>query len=162
MNCASARRPNCPCHAYGLFVSVATLSSRSGRGQNPGTHGARRGTRTPRSRPRSVDPEHGTAVNREHLLSCVRHPAAILSLALTLFWPRVAVLAQQNLPSTRPDEPVAEVRVRGNHNVPMHKIMAEIRTRPGLPPDEKLLQEDVRRLIATRQFFDVGVEYLHE
>ncbi|MBI3465033.1 MAG: hypothetical protein HY000_18550, partial [Planctomycetes bacterium] len=101
-------------------------------------------------------------MNREHLLSCVRHPAAILSLALALLVPRVAVLAQQNLPSTRPDEPVAEVRVRGNHNVTTQKIMAEIRSRPGMPPDEKLLQEDVRRLIATRQFFDVGVEYLHE
>lgn len=52
--------------------------------------------------------------------------------------------------------------MQGNRSVATQKIMAEIRTRAGLPPDRKLIEEDVRRLVATRQFFDVGVEFLHE
>src|SRR5207249_3640792 len=34
--------------------------------------------------------------------------------------------------------------------------------RAGVAPDRVLIEQDVRRLMATRQFFDVGVEFLSE
>ncbi len=74
----------------------------------------------------------------------------------------VCNLAVAHDPAADTNEPIAEVRVTGNRVVPLEKIMAEIRTRAGSPPQHKLIQDDIARLIATRQFFDVGVEYLHE
>jgi len=60
------------------------------------------------------------------------------------------------------DELIAEVRVLGNRAVSTSEIMAMIRTRPGVPIDPKIIQQDVRALMATGKFLDVGVEYLRE
>ncbi len=91
--------------------------------------------------------------------------AVTVQAAHSPFGPRsaaIALLAAAHDPAADPNEPIAEVRVTGNRVVAVEKIMAEIRTRPGLPPQHKLIQDDIARLVATRQFFDVGVEYLHE
>jgi len=67
-------------------------------------------------------------------------------------------------PPSAPGQPeqIAEVRVLGNRQVPTREIMAQIHTRPGWPPDPELIQQDIRRLMATGKFRDVNVEYLHE
>jgi outer membrane protein insertion porin family len=95
-----------------------------------------------------------------------RHPrrrsvplASALVLAILLGGP---LRAQQKPAATEPTDPIAEVRIAGNRAVPTQKIMAEIHTRAGVPPDRALIEQDVRRLMATRQFFDVGVEFLNE
>lgn len=71
----------------------------------------------------------------------------------------VAARGQETTPAP---EPVAEVRIVGNKNVPTHRILAELRTRAGSMFDPRLAQEDQKRLVATRQFVDVGVERKRE
>jgi outer membrane protein assembly complex protein YaeT len=88
--------------------------------------------------------------------------ATVLALAPLLCWLDSPSFGAQDAAAARADEQIAEVRVQGNRSVATQKIMAEIRTRAGTPPDRKLIEEDVRRLVATRQFFDVGVEFLRE
>jgi outer membrane protein assembly complex protein YaeT len=83
-------------------------------------------------------------------------------LATTMSLLSSSVQAFQNSTPVSSEEPIAEVRPVGNRAISTQKIMAEIRTRAGLPPDRRLLEEDVRRLVATRQFLDVRVEYVHE
>jgi len=87
--------------------------------------------------------------------------AALALVALSWLSPTM-LFADQTPITLQSDETIAEVRVTGNRNIPTHKIMAEIKSRAGLPPDRKLLEEDLRRLISTKQFFDVGVEFLRE
>jgi outer membrane protein insertion porin family len=86
------------------------------------------------------------------LLACLAAPCLLPT----------AVSAFQNNESFNANENIAEVRVAGDRTVATQKIMAELRTRAGLPPDRRLIEEDVRRLVATRQFLDVRVEYLRE
>ncbi len=88
--------------------------------------------------------------------------AAFVASAVLLGAPLLPECLAQNHPEKRLDEPIAEVRIRGHRTVPEQKIRAEIRTRAGTLPDRKLIEDDVRRLVATRQFFDVAAEYLHE
>jgi outer membrane protein insertion porin family len=47
---------------------------------------------------------------------------------------------------------VVQVRVTGNGKIPLEKILPHIRTRAGRPYDPELVEEDVRRLTATRMF----------
>jgi len=101
-------------------------------------------------------------VKRHYHSSLSPFLVAVLALATLLGQSESLSYGAQASPAAQSDDPIAEVRVQGNRSVATQKIMAEIRTRAGVPPDRKLIEEDVRRLVATRQFFDVGVEFLHE
>ena len=50
---------------------------------------------------------------------------------------------------------VVDVRVVGNQNVPLTKIVPHVRTRSGRPFDQDLLEADVRRLSQTKMFVNV-------
>ncbi len=56
-------------------------------------------------------------------------------------------------------ELVADVRVEGNKSVRLDRITPFIQTRPGRNFSLHTVQEDVRRLMKSRQFVDVRVEY---
>jgi outer membrane protein insertion porin family len=64
-----------------------------------------------------------------------------------------ACLAQA--PSTQGKVLVADVIADGNHQVPTQKIMGIVKTRPGGEFSADLVDEDVRALMATRQFANV-------
>ncbi|MBS0210533.1 MAG: BamA/TamA family outer membrane protein [Planctomycetes bacterium] len=59
----------------------------------------------------------------------------------------------------RRDETVADVRVFGNHGVPIIKITPHIKTRAGRPYDPHQVSDDVRRLLQTRAFVTVDIKY---
>ena len=60
------------------------------------------------------------------------------------------------IPAQQPDgDQVVEVRITGNQSVAKEKILRQLRTRPGRPLSIETLEEDVRRLNATRMFVDV-------
>src|SRR5437867_2897681 len=95
--------------------------------------------------PPSADPEHGAAVKRPRHLSSLRFIHWMLvAIAATSTLLNSSVQAFQNPTSFNPDENIAEVRPAGNRAIPTQKIMAEIKTRAGLPPDRRLIEEDVR------------------
>jgi outer membrane protein assembly complex protein YaeT len=50
---------------------------------------------------------------------------------------------------------IADVVPEGNHQVPTQKIMSMIKTRPGAEYNPETIDEDVRRLMETRQFANV-------
>ncbi|MCE5303234.1 MAG: BamA/TamA family outer membrane protein [Planctomycetaceae bacterium] len=85
--------------------------------------------------------------------------------ALLLFvWPALACFGEETS-DAKPAEPsststaaidkVVDVRIQGNKTLPLDKILPSIRTRPGRPFDQELIEEDVRRLDHTRQFVNV-------
>ena len=53
------------------------------------------------------------------------------------------------------EEAVVDVRITGNRNVPMTKIVAQVKTRAGRPFRLDVVQEDVRRLNQTKMFVNV-------
>jgi outer membrane protein insertion porin family len=53
------------------------------------------------------------------------------------------------------EETVVDVRITGNRNVPMTKIVAQVKTRAGRPFRLDVVQEDVRRLNQTKMFVNV-------
>jgi outer membrane protein insertion porin family len=85
--------------------------------------------------------------------ACAR---ALLALAaLGLLRPGSTALAQRGGPVGT----VTEVRVVGAKSVPEDKIRAQLRTRPGREYNERVIEEDVSRLIGTRWFSDVRPFY---
>lgn len=56
-------------------------------------------------------------------------------------------------------EVVADVRIEGNKSIRLDRITPNIRIRPGRTFSLNTVQEDVRRLMKSRQFVDVRVEY---
>lgn len=52
-------------------------------------------------------------------------------------------------------EPLAGVIVEGNKTISTEEILKKVKTRPGRPPDAKLIKDDVRALHGTRWFFQV-------
>ena len=78
---------------------------------------------------------------------------AYLALALGMIaWLHPPVMASFQKP---PDGQVSEVKVVGNQSIPLDDIMAKIRTRAGRPYDERTVEEDVARLVATKWFGEV-------
>jgi outer membrane protein insertion porin family len=65
-------------------------------------------------------------------------------------------------PQAPAGEVVLDVRIDGNRDVPLEKIRPHISTRPGRAFDERVVQEDIRRLNRTRQFLSVRVDYLRQ
>ena len=64
-----------------------------------------------------------------------------------------------------PEEPAAEVtvvdvRVDGVRNVPLSKIVPQIHTRANRPFSDAIVQDDVRRLYATKMFDSVEPKHL--
>ena len=57
---------------------------------------------------------------------------------------------------------VGDVLVQGNRLIPTQQVMAQIKTRPGAPYSEETVQEDVRTLVASRQFASVKADYRPE
>jgi outer membrane protein insertion porin family len=57
------------------------------------------------------------------------------------------------------DEPVAEIRIVGNHTINEPQILNELQTRVGRPFDPALVQKDVRKLAARGWFVDVQPSY---
>jgi outer membrane protein insertion porin family len=53
---------------------------------------------------------------------------------------------------------IYDVLLQGNRTISSAQIMAQLRTRPGRDFDEAVLQEDVRNLMATKQFANVASE----
>jgi outer membrane protein insertion porin family len=70
-----------------------------------------------------------------------------------LLWSGAACLAQS--PSLPGKVIVADVISEGCHKVPPQKVMALIKTRPGAEFNQEQIDEDVRTLMATRQFANV-------
>jgi outer membrane protein insertion porin family len=60
------------------------------------------------------------------------------------------------------EEKVVDVRVVGNLQTPREVVIRQIHTRIGRPFDAGLIEEDVRRLYATRKFVDVDAFHLTE
>ena len=55
-----------------------------------------------------------------------------------------------------PDHPmVMDVRVEGHHGTSVERIRPHVRTRKGRPLDQNMVEEDVRRLHASKLFLDV-------
>ncbi len=50
---------------------------------------------------------------------------------------------------------VVDVQIQGHRETPLARISPHIRTRAGRPFDPEIVEEDVRRLIRSRQFIDV-------
>jgi outer membrane protein assembly factor BamA len=57
---------------------------------------------------------------------------------------------------------ISDVLLQGNRNVPSAQIMAQIKSRAGRDFDEAVLQEDVRLLMASKQFANVASEVLSD
>ncbi|MEN6406955.1 MAG: BamA/TamA family outer membrane protein [Thermoguttaceae bacterium] len=80
---------------------------------------------------------------------------------LSLVWPALVCLGAETPDakpadaSAAPVDKVMDVRIQGNKTLPLDKILPSIRTRPGRPFDQELIEEDVRRLDHTRQFVNV-------
>ncbi len=66
------------------------------------------------------------------------------------------------LTSSEPFGVVLSVKVTGNKNVKLTEIMRHIKTRKDRNYDEQLVQEDLRRLFATRKFHNVRVHRTRE
>src|SRR5207244_2062873 len=56
---------------------------------------------------------------------------------------------------------VADVKVSGNRRVPTQTITAQLKTKPGVEYNPEAIQEDVRALLATRQFGNVQARYVN-
>ena len=103
--------------------------------------------------------------NRQFWLN-VLWPAALLAL-VAWAWSEAAESDGPELttasPTATPAAPVAaskaetvkDVRVAGNKSLSLEKILPSIHTRAGRAFDQELVDEDVKRLISTRQFIDV-------
>ncbi|HUG92015.1 MAG TPA: BamA/TamA family outer membrane protein [Planctomycetaceae bacterium] len=101
-------------------------------------------------------PEAGRA---ERLARLVLGALAVLLLCAA---PAIVTLAQEGpaedaVPGM--DEPLADVRVEGNDTILTSAIARHIKTRPGRPPSERQIREDVRQLYATRWFLSVEPRY---
>ena len=57
-----------------------------------------------------------------------------------------------------PAREVTAVEVQGNHLISMATILAKVKTRPGDPFSQEVLDDDIRRLYATGFFTDVSTE----
>ena len=57
-----------------------------------------------------------------------------------------------------PAREVKAVEVQGNHLIATATILAKVKTRPGNPFSQEILDEDIRRLYATGFFVDVATE----
>src|SRR3989338_2796453 len=81
-------------------------------------------------------------------------------LLLTLLLP-VPVRAEEPAvpaPEAAPVREVKAVEVQGNHLIATATILAKVKTRPGNPFSQEILDEDIRRLYATGFFIDVATE----
>ncbi len=58
-----------------------------------------------------------------------------------------------------PDEPIVDVRIEGNVTIPAEAIAKFIKTRPGRPPVQSQIREDVQSLYRTRWFFSIEPRY---
>ncbi len=54
---------------------------------------------------------------------------------------------------------VVDVQVQGHDSVPLSRISPLIRTRPGRPLESRVVEDDVRRMVRSRQFVDVRPRY---
>ena len=75
----------------------------------------------------------------------------------------IETLLSQELPQVPPQSPremVVELRIVGNRNVPVEKVITFIRTRAGRPYDPEMIEEDVRRLMSDRGHHFVSVRPL--
>lgn len=54
---------------------------------------------------------------------------------------------------------VVDVRVEGNETTPLERVRPMVRTRKGRPLDPRVVEEDVRRLHASKMFLDVQPVY---
>ncbi|MBW3542191.1 MAG: hypothetical protein KY476_18125, partial [Planctomycetes bacterium] len=56
-------------------------------------------------------------------------------------------------------EPLVDVRIEGNGTILTEAVARHIKTRPGRPPAEKQIRDDVKQLYATRWFLSVEPRY---
>ncbi len=56
-------------------------------------------------------------------------------------------------------EPLIDVLIEGNKTIPEDEVSRKIKSRPGRPPNAKLIKEDVRALYGTKWFFSVEPRY---
>lgn len=101
-----------------------------------------------------------------------RRAVAAGLLGLCLCWPAgPATASEEPAPAGASDErpPAAEtpapprlevqgVEVQGNHLISTATVLAKVKTRPGDPFSQEILDEDIRRLYATGFFTDVETE----
>jgi len=80
-------------------------------------------------------------------------PAAVLALAAVLVWPRCGLAADSPAGKV-----ISDIVPVNNHTRSAAAILNLIQSRPGRTYDENTIQEDVRRLHATRWFAPGGVQ----
>lgn len=89
-----------------------------------------------------------------------RPRARPLALALlVLLAPTNRALAQRD---GLPEGTISEVRVEGNVSVTAEQVRAKLRSRKGSPLDARLIDSDVRALMAQKWFSDISPEYLRD
>ncbi|MGE3820827.1 MAG: POTRA domain-containing protein, partial [Isosphaeraceae bacterium] len=96
----------------------------------------------------------GRSAARTRLLACPTLLALLLPLA-----PPVQASAQRD---GLPEGTISEVRVEGNVTVTAEQVRAKLRSRRGSPLDARLIDSDVRALMAQKWFSDISPEYLRD
>jgi len=64
----------------------------------------------------------------------------------------------QQQPAPTQGQPIAEIRVEGNHRIPDSTVLYYIEARVGQPYDEQRLRDDYRRLIETGLFQEISLK----
>ncbi|MGB2706502.1 MAG: POTRA domain-containing protein, partial [Candidatus Omnitrophota bacterium] len=75
-------------------------------------------------------------------------------IVLLLFFLNTASLAEQ--PAKR--KLVLDIRVKGNQAISSATILAKIKTKPGAPFSQEVVNDDIKRLYALGYFTDVAVD----
>lgn len=112
----------------------------------PGTAAAGRTASRSRSRPRRG-------------VSAVLAVVAGLAIAqgLALGWPSRALAGKRD---GLPNGVLTEVRIEGNVSITSQQVRARLQSKPGSPLDARLIDADVKSLLASRWFSDVTPEYM--
>lgn len=69
-----------------------------------------------------------------------------------------AMVVRASEPPPAPNTPIADVRVEGRKVINMEKL-PRLSTRPGMPFDPRVVEEDVRTLFSTKKFVDVRSQF---
>ena len=83
--------------------------------------------------------------------------ALIVALGLTLAWPGRAHAGKRD---GLPNGVISEVRIEGNVSITSEMIRAKLLCKSGSPLDARLIDTDVKSLLASRWFSDVTPEYM--
>lgn len=87
---------------------------------------------------------------------------ALILLGMVTSGPGSGLMAQPPAPAVAPRGGkvlIADVVVQGNRHLSTQQIMSQLSTKPGMEYEPHIVQEDVRKLMATRQFAQVDPRF---